>query len=120
MPKKKKELSQEQIDRLELIDYYSKVCSCEINYPLLQQTLKRLMSDEFVKYTYKGLQYALWYAKERKRMDITNIAIAAYVYDEAKAYYNWHKKMQQVVADWRLEDNDVEIIRREKEEDVFG
>lgn len=120
MSKKKKELSQEQIDRLELIDYYSKVCSCEINYPLLQQTLKRLMSDEFVKYTYKGLQYALWYAKEIKEMYILSIYAAVYVYNEAKDYYNWRQKMQRVVADWRLDDKEITVTKREKEVDIFA
>lgn len=78
------------------------------------------MSDEFVKYNYKGLQYALWYAKERKRMDITNIAIAAYVYDEAKDYYNWRQKMQRVVADWQLDDKEITVTKREKEVDIFA
>lgn len=116
---KKKELSQEQIDKKELIAYFTSICSCEINYASTQFALKRMMEDEYKKYTYKGLQYALWYAKVYKGMDIKSIYIATYVYDEAKRYFQWRKKMKDNVADWQQNDEDVVIHKRRQEVEVF-
>lgn len=116
---KKKELTQEQIDRKELIAYFASICSCEINYPSIQSMLKQIMKDEYEKYTYKGLQYALWYAKERKHMDISSIYIATYVYNEAKKYYQWQQKMKQQISDWKQDDKEVVVCKKPREEEVF-
>lgn len=115
----KEELSQEQIDRKELIAYFTSICSCEINYAYIQSSLKRMMEDEYKKYTYKGLEYALWYAKVHKGMDIRSIYIATYVYDEAKKYFQWRQKMKKSVANWQQNDEDIIIYKKELEEEVF-
>lgn len=117
--KKTKKTTKEQADRKELIDYFSKVCSGEINYPILQKTINKIMSDDYVQYTYKGLEYALWYAVVKKNMSITSISIACYLYEEAKNYYQWQQRMKQQVAGWMPTDEDAVIVRRDKEEDVF-
>jgi hypothetical protein len=114
---KKKELTQEQIDRKELIDYFSTICSVNINYSALQQTLKKLIDRE---YTYKGLQYALWYAKEIKGINVISIYMAVYIYEEAKDYYNWRKKMRRVVDNWQLDDKEITVTKKEKEVDIFA
>ena len=84
------------------------------------QTAKKMQSDYGL--TPKAIHYTLWYMREHLRLgfDGSGLPLVPYYAEAAKKYYNWRKKMQQVVADWRLEDNDVEVIRQEKEEDVFG
>ena len=116
---KRKDLTQEQIDRKELITYFASICSCEINYPTLQATLKKIMSDEYVRYTYKGLRYALWYVKNYKQMNISSIYVATTYYNEARKYYQWQEKMKQQIAGWQQDDTEVVVCKRSMMEEVF-
>lgn len=116
---KKKELTQEQNDRKELIAYFASICSIEINYPALYATLKKIMSDEYVKYTYNGLRYSLWYAKEHKQMDISNIYVATTYYNEARKYYQWQQKMKQQISGWQQDDAEVVVCKKSRIEGVF-
>lgn len=116
---KKKELTQEQIDRKELIAYFASICSCEINYPVLYATLKKIMEDEYAKYTYNGLRYALWYVKNRKELDISSIYAATTYYQESKKYYQWQQKMKQQISDWKQDDKEVVVCKKPREEEVF-
>lgn len=110
----------EEYSPLRKLTDYVQTYAPDTEWVAFVQYVKKLQDD--YKLTPQSIQYTLWYMRSHLQLafDGSGLPLVPYYTEKARNYYNWHKKMQQVVADWRLEDNDVEIIKREKEEDVFG
>ena len=116
---KKKEKTQEDIDRQELLEYFTLVSHDEVNYPLYQKQLKDIMT-KYPKYTYKGMKYCLWYITEHHNMPIRSIAIVPYYYNEAKKYYQWMRQIQRQLKIYNkaAAKEDVVVVK-EVEDNVF-
>lgn len=115
MPKQK---SQKELDRIATLDYFKSVTSEPMNYTVTAAQLKRLMSEN-VDYTYSGIRYCLWYIHTQTNIPIQSIAIVSYYYDESKKYYQWKKKMQKQIKEWKFNDNTIVINRIEHSENIF-
>ena len=103
MPRQKKEKTQEDIDRNNLLNYFISVCCEPINYAVYNKQLKEI-KQQYKDYTYKGMQYCLWYIHEHQKIPIKSIAIVPYYYEESKKYYQWLKDIkfdQQIIASIR-------------------
>lgn len=118
-PKKEKKLTQEQIDRQDLIDYLSTIWTGEINYAMVGNQLKTIMKDN-PEFTYKGIKYTLWFAINHEGMQITSLGIVPYIYNQARDYCIWLNKIKKQVKAWEIKDKDVAVIRsKDREENIF-
>lgn len=102
--------------RKALFDYIKQL-DHEANFAAIASQVKR-MADEYMM-TYAGMQYALWYSINIKQLPYKGVGILPYVYEESRKYWHWQQRMKQQVADWTPADDDVVIMRHDKEEDVF-
>lgn len=115
MARKKNEPSPDVAERKALLDYIKEL-DTNANFILITSQLKR-MTDEGM--TYSGIRYALWYSVNVKQMPYKGVGIIPYVYEEAKAYWQWQQRMKQQVASWQPQDNDAVVVKRQREEEVF-
>lgn len=111
----KKSTSPDAADRKALLAYIKELDS-NANFILITSQLKR-MTDEGM--TYSGIRYALWYSVNVKQMPYKGVGIVPYVYEEAKAYWQWQQRMKQQVASWQPQDDDAVVVKRHREEEVF-
>ena len=117
--RKKQDKPKEDYSPLRKLTDYVQTYAPDTEWVKFVQTVKKMQNDYGL--TPQAIQYSLWYMRNVLQIafDGSGLPLVLWYYEQARSYYNWRKKMQRVVADWRLEDNDVEIIRQEKEEDVF-
>lgn len=113
-----KQKSKKEIERIETIEYFQSLISERINWSMVGAQLKKIMSDN-PNYTYKGIQYCLWYIHTQTNIPIQSIGIVNYYYDEAKKYYQWHKRMKTQIKNWKINDETVTIIKTENPEIIF-
>ena len=118
MPRQKKVKTQEDIDKQDLLDYYSSICTEPINYAIYNKQLKEIKS-QYKDYTYKGMKYCLWYVKEHQNIPIKSIAIVPYYYNEAKSYYQWLKYIKESLKNIKIKNEEKIITTKEIEEDIF-
>lgn len=119
MPKQKKEKTQEDIDRNNLLNYFISVCCEKINYAVYNKQLKEI-KQQYKDYTYKGMQYCLWYIHEHQKIPIKSIAIVPYYYEESKKYYQWLKDIKKSLKEYNMElEKEKIVIRQEMEENIF-
>lgn len=111
----KKSTSPDATERKALLAYIKEL-DPNANFILITSQLKR-MTDEGM--TYSGIRYALWYSINVKQMPYRGVGIVPYVYEEAKAYWQWQQRMKQQVASWQPQDNDAVVVKRQREEEVF-
>lgn len=111
----KKSTSPDAAERKELLAYI-KTIDPNANFILITSQLKR-MTDEGM--TYSGIRYALWYSINVKQMPYKGVGIIPYIYEEAKAYWQWQQRMKQQVASWQPQDNDAVVVKRQREDEVF-
>ena len=111
----KKSTSPDVAERKALL-VYIKELDPNANFILITSQLKR-MTDEGM--TYSGIRYALWYSINVKQMPYKSVGIIPYVYEEAKAYWQWQQRMKQQVASWQPQDNDAVVVKRQREDEVF-
>ena len=118
--RKKQDKPKEDYSPLRKLTDYVQTYAPDTEWVKFVQAAKKMQSDYGL--TPQSIQYSLWYMREHLRLgfDGSGLPLVPYHAEAAKKYYNWRKKMQQVVADWQLKDNDVEVVRKEKEEDVFS
>lgn len=117
MPRQKKDKTQEDIDKNELINYFKSVTSEPINYAVYQKQLKDIKS-KYPSYTYKGMKYCLWYIKEHQNIPIKSIAIVPYYYDDSKKYYYWLNDIKKKLRENNIT-NEKTITIKEIEEKIF-
>lgn len=115
MARKKNEPSPDAAERKALLDYIKEL-DPHANFIAIGSQLKR-MTDEGM--TYSGIRYALWYSVNVKQMPYRGVGIIPYVYEEAKAYWQWQQRMKKQVASWHPQDNDAVVVKRQREEEVF-
>lgn len=108
-------------DRKEFLRYFDLVCSEKINYAIIGSILKKIMKDN-PSFTYKGMQYTLYYISNILNIQITSVGIIPYYYDEAKRYYDKKQKMKQAIKQSNIRQDTKTICRRIKrieDEDIF-
>ena len=110
--------SKKETDRIETIEYFQSLIAERVNWGMVGAQLKKIMSDN-PSYTYKGIQYCLWYIHTQTNVAIQSIGIVNYYYDEAKRYYQWHKKMKDQIKKWNPSDETITIVKTEKKENIF-
>lgn len=115
MARKKNEPSPDAAERKALLAYIKEL-DPNANFIAIASQLKR-MTDEGM--TYSGIRYALWYSINVKQMPYKGVGIIPYVYEEAKAYWQWQQRMKQQVASWQPQDNDAVVVKRQREDEVF-
>ena len=115
MARKKNEPSPDAAERKALLAYIKKL-DPNANFIAIGSQLKR-MTDEGM--TYSGIRYALWYSINVKQMSYRGVGIIPYVYEEAKAYWQWQQRMKKQVASWQPQDNDAVVVKRHRDEEVF-
>lgn len=115
MTRKKNEPSPDTAERKALLDYI-KALDPNANFIAIGSQLKR-MTDEGM--TYSGIRYVLWYSINVKHMPYKGVGIIPYVYEEAKAYWQWQQRMKQQVASWQPQDNDAVVVKRQRDDEVF-
>lgn len=115
MARKKTEPSPDAAERKALLAYIKEL-DPHANFILITSQLKR-MTDEGMMYS--GIRYALWYSVNVKQMPYKGVGIIPYVYEEAKAYWQWQQRMKQQVASWQPQDNDAVVVKRQREDEVF-
>ena len=115
MARKKNEPSPDAAERKALLAYIKKL-DHNANFIAIGSQLKR-MTDEGM--TYNGIRYALWYSMNVKQMPYKGVGIIPYVYEEAKAYWQWQQRMKQQVASWQPQDNDAVVVKRQRDDEVF-
>ena len=119
MPRQKKEKTQEDIDKKELLDYFISVCIEPINYAVYNKQLKEI-KQQYKDYTYRGMKYCLWYIHEHQNIPIKSIAIVPYYYEESKKYYQWLKNIKNSLKKYNIEqEQEKVVIKQEVEEDIF-
>ena len=118
MPSPKKEKTQDDIDKKNLLDYFVSICSEPINYAVYNKQLKEIKA-QYKDYTYKGMQYCLWYIKEHQNIPIKSIAIIPYYYEESKNYYQWLKYVKNSVRQYTKENKEKIVKKQEVEENIF-
>lgn len=111
----KKSASPDAAERKALLAYIKEL-DPNANFIAITSQLKR-MADEGM--TYSGIRYALWYSVNVKQMPYKGVGIIPYVYEEAKAYWQWKQRMKQQVASWQPQDNDAVVVKRQREDEVF-
>ena len=111
----KKSTSPDAAERKALLDYIKELDS-NTNFILITSQLKRMTTEGM---TYSGIQYALWYSVNVKQMPYKGVGIIPYVYEEAKAYWQWQQRMKQQVASWQPQDDDAVVVKRQREDEVF-
>lgn len=111
----KKSTSPDAAERKALLDHI-KTLDPHANFILIGSQLKRMTDDGL---TYNGIRYALWYSINVKQMPYKGIGIIPYVYEEAKAYWQWQQRMKQQVASWQPQDNDAVVVKRQRDDEVF-
>ena len=115
MAKKKNEPSPDAAELKALLDYI-KALDPNANFILIGSQLKRMTDDGM---TYGGIRYALWYSVNVKQMPYRGVGIIPYVYEEARAYWQWQQRMKKQVASWQPQDNDAVVVKWQKEDEVF-
>ena len=115
MARKKNEPSPDATERKALLAYI-KALDPNANFILITSQLKRMIDEGM---TYNGIRYALWYSINVKQMPYKGVGIIPYVYEEAKAYWQWQQCMKQQVASWQPQDNDAVVVKRQREDEVF-
>lgn len=115
MARKKNEPSPDAVERKALLAYIKEL-DPNANFILITSQLKR-MTDEGM--AYSGIRYALWYSVNVKQIPYKGVGIIPYVYEEAKAYWQWQQRMKQQVASWQPQDNDAVVVKRQREDKVF-
>lgn len=111
----KKSTNPDATERKALLAYI-KALDPNANFILITSQLKR-MTDEGM--TYSGIRYALWYSVNVKQMPYKGVGIVPYVYEEAKAYWQWQQRMKKQVASWQPQDNDDVVVKRQRDDEVF-
>ena len=102
MPKQKKDKTQEDIDKKNLLEYFNSVCCEYINYAVYNKQLREI-KKQYKDYTYNGMRYCLWYIHEHQRIPIKSIAIVPYYYEEAKQYYRWLQNIKKSLNEYSEE-----------------
>lgn len=115
MARKKNELSPDAAERKALLDYIKSLDS-NANFIAITSQLKRMIDEGM---TYSGIRYALWYSVNVKQMPYKGVGIIPYVYEEAKAYWQWQQRIKQQVASWQPQDNDAVVVKRQRDDEVF-
>ena len=115
MARKKNESSPDAVERKALLAYIKEL-DLNTNFIAITSQLKRMTDDGM---TYGGIRYALWYSVNVKQMPYKGVGIIPYVYEEAKAYWQWQQRMKQHVASWQPQDNDAVVVKRQREDKVF-
>lgn len=115
MARKKNEPRPDAAERKALLAHI-KALDPNANFITISSQLKRMTDDGM---TYSGIRYALWYSINVKQMPYKGVGIVPYVYEEAKAYWQWQQRMKQQVASWKLQDNDVVVVKRQRDDEVF-
>lgn len=115
MARKKNEPSPDAAERKVLLDYIKEL-DPNANFIAIGSQLKRMTDDGMM---YGGIRYALWYSINVKQMPYKGVGIIPYVYEEAKAYWQWQQRMKQQVASWQPQDNDAVVVKRQREDEVF-
>lgn len=118
MPRQKKELTKEDIDKKKLLEYFNSVCCEYINYAVYNKQLKEI-KKQYKDYTYNGMRYCLWYIHEHQQIPIKSIAIVPYYYEESKRYYQWLQNIKQSLKEYNEETKEKVVIKQEVEEDIF-
>lgn len=111
----KKSTSPDAAERKALLDYIKEL-DPNANFIVIGSQLKRMIDEGM---TYSGIRYALWYSINVKQMPYKGVGIIPYVYEEAKAYWQWQQCMKQQVAGWMPQDNDDVVVKRHRDEEVF-
>ena len=99
-----------------LMDYIKQL-DPDTDFIAVTSQVKRMATEYGM--TYDGMRYALWYSISIADKPYKGIGILPYIYSDAKKYWLWQKQMKQQVADWSLNDEDIVIMRQDKQEDVF-
>lgn len=115
MARKKNEPSPDAAERKALLDYIKEL-DPDANFIAIGSQLKRMIDEGM---TYSGIRYALWYSVNVKQMPYKGVGIIPYVYEEAKAYWQWQQRMKKQVASWQPQDNDAVIVKRQRDDEVF-
>ena len=118
MPRQKKDKTQEDLDKKELLDYFTSVCCEPINYAVYNKQLKEI-KQQYKDYTYKGMKYCLWYIKEHQNIPIKSIAIVPYYYEESKKYYRWIQNIKKSIKQYNQEEKEKIVIKQKVEEIIF-
>lgn len=111
----KKSTSPDTAERKALLDYIKEL-DPNANFILIGSQLKRMVDEGMA---YGGIRYALWYSVNVKQMPYKGVGIIPYVYEEAKAYWQWQQRMKQQVASWQPQDNDAVVVKRQRGDKVF-
>ena len=111
----KKSTSPNAAGRKELLDYIKEL-DPHANFIAIGSQLKRMIDEGM---TYSGIRYALWYSINVKQMPYKGVGIIPYVYEEAKAYWQWQQRMKQQVASWQPQDNDAVVVKQQRDDEVF-
>lgn len=111
----KKSTSPDAAERKALLAYIKEL-DPNANFILITSQLKRMTDGGM---TYSGIRYALWYSVNVKQIPYKGVGIIPYVYEEAKAHWQWQQRMKQQVASWQPQDNDAVVVKRQREDEVF-
>lgn len=115
MARKKNEPSLDAAERKALLAYIEEL-DHNANFISIGSQLKRMTTDGM---TYSGIRYALWYSVNVKQMPYKGVGIIPYVYEEAKAYWEWQQRMKEQVASWQPQDNDAVVVKQQRNDEVF-
>lgn len=115
MARKKNEPSPDAAERKVLLAYIKEL-DHNANFIAIGSQLKHMTYEGM---TYSGMRYALWYSVNVKQMPYKGVGIIPYVYEEAKAYWQWQQRMKQQVASWQPKNNDAVVVKRQKDDGVF-
>lgn len=108
-------------DRKEFLRYFDLVCSEKINYAIIGSILKKIMKDN-PSFTYKGMQYTLYYISNILNIQITSVGIIPYYYDEAKKYCEEKRRLKKSIDKANIQFNTKTVSRKIKsieDENIF-
>ena len=118
MPKQKKDKTQEDIDKKNLLEYFESICCEPINYAIYNKQLREI-KNKYKNYTYNGIKYCLWYINSYLEMPIKSIAIVPYYYEESKKYFYSLNNIKKNIQSHKYEAKEKIIIKKEEKEDIF-
>lgn len=105
-------------DRKQLLERIKSVAP-NANMRLISIQLALLMKDN-PDMTYGGIWYTMIYL-QNNGYDLTKspLGLVKYKYDESRKHYEWQIQMKQQVSTWQQDDAEVEIIKKDMEDEVF-
>lgn len=116
---KKPKPTDQSLSDIRRLTNYVKSYAPDTNWTAFVTYAKKLCRDSNM--TIPGIAYCLWYMREIAEVAFSGdgIRLVPYYYDLAKGWHKWCEDMKRQFDGWRPDDAECEIVKADKEKDIF-